>query len=152
MLNRGFLALIGTTLVSTFATTSQSAPAADSQSTTKTASPAHASNQIGFVGLVLNGATIKKVIKDTPASVASLAPGDLVESIDGVSTATMKGDEVSHRIRGPLATKVAVVIKRHGQRFACTLTRSLTADAQDKLEHPSMSSAPTYQGPPGTQQ
>jgi len=149
MLNRMFLAIIGTTLALTFAISSLHAVAADAQSSTKATGAAQASNQIGFVGVRLKGATITKVIKDTPASVASLAPGDLVESIDKLPTATMKGEEASQRIRGPLNTKVSIVIKRNGQRFACVLKRSLTADAQDKLEHPSMFSTPTGQGPPG---
>ena len=65
-------------------------------------------------------------IEDTPGWKAGIQPGDLILSIDGVSTAEITMEEVLDRLRGAVGTDVVVQIRRGKKmEFPVTLKRAL---------------------------
>lgn len=59
------------------------------------------------------GAIVVDPIEGNPAIKAGIRPGDVVVSVDDVSTSGQKLDAVERRIRGPLGSTVRLRIKRH---------------------------------------
>ncbi len=59
------------------------------------------------------GAIVVDPIEGNPAIKAGIRPGDIIVSVDNVSTMGLKLDAVERRIRGPLGTAVKLRIRRH---------------------------------------
>jgi carboxyl-terminal processing protease len=59
------------------------------------------------------GAIVVDPIEGNPAIKAGVRPGDIIVSVDNVSTLGQKLDAVERRIRGPLGSTVDLRIKRH---------------------------------------
>jgi carboxyl-terminal processing protease len=69
--------------------------------------------------------TVVEPIKNSPAIKAGILPGDLVLSIDGVSTEGMTVEQAANKIRGSVGTDVNLRIGREGEKeFDLTLTRA----------------------------
>ncbi len=69
--------------------------------------------------------TVVEPIKNSPAMKAGILPGDIVLSIDGVSTTGMTVEQAANKIRGTLGTDVSLRIGREGQKeIDLTLTRA----------------------------
>jgi len=66
---------------------------------------------------------IMRVFASTPAEEAGLKPGDLIDSIDGVTARKLDLDTVSARIQGKTGTSVRLKIDRAGKLLDYTLTR-----------------------------
>lgn len=65
-------------------------------------------------------------IEDSPGWKAGIQPGDFIISIEGVSTVDIDMQQVLDKLRGPVGTKVEVVIRRgKNLEFPVTLTRAL---------------------------
>lgn len=81
------------------------------------------------VGMKENTPTISSVFKGTPAEKAGLKSGDQIFSVDGVHKAKWEIDDVVGRIRGPLGTKVTVVVFRPdaNKQLSFTMTRERIA-------------------------
>jgi len=65
------------------------------------------------------------VIEDTPAARAGLKPDDVIVLIDGKPVRGLSRAEVSGRLRGAVASALAVTLRRGGQTVVATLRRSL---------------------------
>ncbi len=66
---------------------------------------------------------IVRVFSGTPAEKAGLKPGDLIDSIDGVSARHLDLDTVSTRVKGKAGTSVQLRIDRNGTMHDYTITR-----------------------------
>jgi len=72
----------------------------------------------GGIGAVLrfHGTEHRLVVEDVPPGTASahagLEVGDQVVAIDGAPVADMAGEEVVRRLRGPVASKVRLTLRR----------------------------------------
>lgn len=67
-----------------------------------------------LIGIRGGKVTILTPIEGTPAYRLGLRAGDIIEAVDGQSTADMDLDEVARRLRGPEGTTVRVTIIRPG--------------------------------------
>ncbi|CAA7626727.1 C-terminal processing peptidase [Candidatus Terasakiella magnetica] len=91
----------------------------------------HRSNRNGFGGigvrfdLVGGEARIVDVIEDTPAFRAGLQAGDVILAIEGIPVRQMDRSEISSRLRGAVASDVALTVRRDGNGLQVTLRRSL---------------------------
>lgn len=61
-----------------------------------------------------NALTVVAPLSDTPAEAAGLKPGDIIESVDGVSVSSIGFDEAINRIRGAEGTVVKLAVIRVG--------------------------------------
>lgn len=77
------------------------------------------------IGKQENKITVISPIDDTPAQRAGIRAGDIIISIDGISTKDMSINEASEKLRGPASTKVDLEIQRPGlsETIKLTLTR-----------------------------
>jgi carboxyl-terminal processing protease len=66
---------------------------------------------------------IVRVFSGTPAEKAGLKPGDVIDSIDGVSARHLDLDTVSTRVKGKAGTSVQLRIDRNGVLHDYTITR-----------------------------
>lgn len=66
---------------------------------------------------------IVRVFPGTPAEEAGLLPGDIIDSIDGVSARNLDLDVVSARVKGKAGTSVKLRIERSGAFLDVTVTR-----------------------------
>lgn len=66
---------------------------------------------------------IVRVFSGTPAEKAGLKPGDVIDSIDGVSARHLDLDTVSARVKGKAGTSVQLGIDRGGVLHDYTITR-----------------------------
>jgi carboxyl-terminal processing protease len=66
---------------------------------------------------------IVRVFSGTPAEKAGLKPGDVIDSIDGVSARHLDLDTVSTRVKGKAGTSVLLRIDRNGVLHDYTITR-----------------------------
>jgi len=75
-------------------------------------------------------------ISDAPASGSSFRQGDIINTIDGVSTEHMSLNEVVTRIRGPEGTKVTLAVGGHSQDLVMeeTFTRQLLLKGSPPLQ------------------
>ena len=86
----------------------------------------------GFTGLRIGpNATALEVFQNAPAWQAGVRPGDVIESIDNVSTRSMQLQELSERITGPMGTRVTLVIVRGGKRYTCVVVRGSSKAATE---------------------
>lgn len=58
--------------------------------------------------------TVIAPIEGTPAARAGLRAGDIIESVDGISTDSMDIDETARRLRGPEGSTVKILVSRVG--------------------------------------
>jgi carboxyl-terminal processing protease len=70
--------------------------------------------------------TVVTVFKGTPAEKAGLKAGDAILSVDGKSDPKWVLEDVVSRIRGPLGTKVTIVVRR--EKVATPITFTITRD------------------------
>ncbi len=68
---------------------------------------------------------VKQLVPDSPAAKSGLHPGDILQSVDGQSVASMKVVDVVNRIRGPEGTIVKIEVDRDGRRLTFSITRAL---------------------------
>lgn len=66
------------------------------------------------VALNSNNLTIASVIKGTPAEQAGIKAGDIIEEINGETTANMTVDTAVSKIRGPAGTTVDLLVLHQG--------------------------------------
>lgn len=82
--------------------------------------------------------TIVSPIPDNPAISAGVKPGDIVLAVDGVSSKDEKLDVVEHRIRGPVGTRVLLLLENprtHAKRtVAITRARVHVPSALAKFD------------------
>jgi carboxyl-terminal processing protease len=72
-------------------------------------------------------------VKDSPAELAGIQPGDLLKKIDGKTTALMSLDQASETIQGEVGTNVELELYRQGEGVVkVTITRA-------QIELPSVS-------------
>ncbi len=74
------------------------------------------------VGLQESTPTVVTVFAGSPAQKAGVKSGDGILSVDGVRKAKWDLDDVVSRIRGPIGTKVTLVISREGVAKPLTFT------------------------------
>lgn len=74
--------------------------------------------------------TVVSTFRDSPAQLAGIQAGDIIVSVDGVSTDGQHLDEVVRRIKGPEGTTVTVEI----YRFASTATTQAKEAGQNSTE------------------
>jgi C-terminal processing protease CtpA/Prc len=90
-------------------------------------------NSIVGIGLMLRASDqtiiIQQIVPNSPAAVAGLAQGEIVERIDGTSTTGMDIKRCVNLIRGPVATTVTleVVDPKDNTTHVVTLTRQTIA-------------------------
>jgi carboxyl-terminal processing protease len=74
-----------------------------------------------------SGCRIIKVYDDSPAQKAGLYEGDVITSVNGVSTLNKDAEQVASEIRGEEGTQVRLTIRRPGENAdrEFTLTRAL---------------------------
>ncbi len=78
---------------------------------------------IGVIISVRGGKiTIITPVEGTPAARLGLRAGDVIESVDGVSTEGMDIDEAARRLRGPEGSTVRITISRQGLAAPLELT------------------------------
>lgn len=86
-------------------------------------------NGFGGIGIrfeILDGEPrLIDVIEDTPAARAGLRPDDVILLIDGKPVRGLSRGEVSGRLRGAVASALAVTLRRGDQTVVATLRRSL---------------------------
>jgi len=58
---------------------------------------------------------ITSIMADTPAQAAGLRVGDIITQIDGESTENLNSHNVLDRLRGPMRSRIELVIKRIGE-------------------------------------
>jgi len=77
------------------------------------------------IGKQENKITVISPIDDTPAQRAGIRAGDIIITINGMSTKDMSINEASEKLRGPAGTKVDLEIQRPGlsEPIKLTLTR-----------------------------
>ncbi len=75
------------------------------------------------LGLKDNRIVIVAPLKNSPAEKAGIKSGDLIDKVDGVSTASWTLSQAVNKIRGAKGTKVTLTIGRNGKDFDVTITR-----------------------------
>ncbi len=89
------------------------------------------SGNFGGVGMELGiknkNLVVVSPLKDSPAYNAGVKKGDIVISIDGTSTQGMNIEEAVTLIRGPVGTRVKIMVIREGvdKPFEITITRAI---------------------------
>jgi carboxyl-terminal processing protease len=80
---------------------------------------------------------VQTPLKGNPAAEAGVMAGDIIEKINGTSTAGMTTDDAVNLIRGPNGTKVTLTLlrKSNPQSFNVTITRAVinTPEVEDSL-------------------
>lgn len=78
------------------------------------------------IRVIDEGVRILSVMEDTPAEEAGLRAQDLITSIDGEAAAGLSQREVVRRLRGPIRSKVNLLIARDEQdpKLVITVTRA----------------------------
>ena len=66
--------------------------------------------------------TVITPVEGTPAARLGLRAGDVIETVDGVSTEGMDIDEAARKLRGPEGTKVRITVSRLGLAAPLDLT------------------------------
>lgn len=66
---------------------------------------------------------VMSVIEDLPAEAAGVRAGDIIVSIDGISTENMTLDDASHRVRGEEGTSVTLGIQRGAETLSIPVER-----------------------------
>lgn len=69
--------------------------------------------------------TVVAPLKGTPAERAGIQAGDIILSINGTDSASMRSDEAVNLIRGPRDTKVDLKLSRGGEVIEVSVTRAV---------------------------
>ncbi len=91
----------------------------------------HRASRNGFGGIGIRfdidggDPRIVEVIEDTPAARAGLQVGDVIMLIEGQAIQGLDRADISNRLRGAVASEVAVTLRRAGQPVQVTMRRSL---------------------------
>ncbi len=78
------------------------------------------------ISVVSNNVTVVGVFPDSPAEKAGIMPGDIFETINGVSTAGMTAEDAASKIRGSSGTAVKLTILHQGATTPVELDVNLT--------------------------
>ena len=85
---------------------------------------------VGMVDEMENGfITTTTVFKGTPAALAGIQRGDIIVSVNGVSTAGLDPDQVVAKIQGKNGTKVTLGMYRPAANSAATTTTTTQSDS-----------------------
>ena len=79
--------------------------------------------------------TVITPVEGTPAARLGLRAGDVIETVDGVSTDGMDIDEAARRLRGPEGTKVHITVSRPGLAAPLDLTIDRARVASDSVRY-----------------
>lgn len=71
---------------------------------------------------------VVKTVKEGPAKMAGIEPGDKIIKIDKQSTKDLKLSDVTDLLRGEEGTQVTLIIKRDDKEFEKTITRETMID------------------------
>ncbi len=82
--------------------------------------------------------TVITPVEGTPAARLGLRAGDVIETVDGVSTDGMDIDEAARRLRGPEGTKVRITVSRPGLAAPLDLTIERAKVASDSVRYAMM--------------
>jgi carboxyl-terminal processing protease len=91
----------------------------------------HRASRNGFGGIgikfdMIDGSPkVIEVMDDTPASRAGLRVGDIIDQIEGKPIAGLERSDISNRLRGPVASDVAMTVRRSGGLETVSLRRAL---------------------------
>ncbi len=85
----------------------------------------------------------------SPAALAGIQPGDLLVSVDGVSTDGLKIEEVASKVRGPENTTVTVGIYRPAVSTTTTTERETEDDSIDETTETTLATADSSNLPAG---
>ncbi|MBU1240094.1 PDZ domain-containing protein [Myxococcota bacterium] len=103
----------------------------------------HNSGAFGGLGIVVavcgGKLSVLKVLPGTPASRASLEPGDAITRIDGQPTENLTLSEAVKRLRGEPASAVGVEISRKGWKKPKTFSIMRESIAYDSVVHKTIS-------------
>ncbi len=88
------------------------------------ATSASKGGRVGYVGFGITDHKITKVLANSPAAQAHLEYGDVIVSVDGLSASNLSTDELTKRIRGPIGSRVKLVVSRQGKEYTVGLIRS----------------------------
>lgn len=77
-----------------------------------------------------NAVIVISPIKDTPAHIAGILPGDIITKVDGVSYTGEQLTEASNKIKGEIGTSVKLEVLRDGKIMEFEVTRE-----QIKINH-----------------
>lgn len=69
------------------------------------------------------GITVQTIIPGSPAEEAGLQVGDLIKSVEGISTEGKTLEQVTNQIKGEEGTSVTMVIQRDEETMTKTITR-----------------------------
>jgi len=59
--------------------------------------------------------TVNSVIEGSPAEKAGLKAGDILEEVDGQAIRSLSAEEAAARVRGPVGSKLRIVVSRPGE-------------------------------------
>ena len=91
----------------------------------------HRASRNGFGGIgvkfdiIDDEPSIVEVVEDTPAAKAGMKAGDVILLIDGQAVRGLDRADISNRLRGTVATDVALVLRRGGDPVQMTVRRTL---------------------------
>lgn len=93
--------------------------------------------------------TIVSTFRDSPAELAGIRSGDIIVSVDGVSTSGLTLDEVVRHIKGPENTTVMLGVYRVPSSTTTTIADSGDGDAGEEEESDDSNTADMSQLPEG---
>ncbi len=91
----------------------------------------HRNSRSGFGGIgirfdMIDGeALVSEVVADTPAHAAGLMLDDVITHVDGERVAGLSKDEISRRLRGPVASRLSVTVRRGFKPIEASMARAL---------------------------
>lgn len=86
------------------------------------------------LGLKENRIIIIAPLKNSPAEISGVKPGDFINEVDGTPTKNWTLIQAVSKIRGPKNTKVKLTLERNGKEFEVTITRQQIIVASVELE------------------
>ncbi|CAA7623850.1 Periplasmic protease [Magnetospirillum sp. LM-5] len=91
----------------------------------------HRNSRSGFGGigirfdLVDGEAVVSEVVDETPAQAAGLMLDDVITHVDNERIAGLSKEEISRRLRGPVASRVTVTVRRGFKPIETSMARAL---------------------------
>lgn len=70
-----------------------------------------------------NMAVVERVFANSPAELAGIKSGDIIEAVDGVSIEGLSSDDIKAMVLGEPRTKVVITVSRGGKKLDLTATR-----------------------------
>lgn len=103
--------------------------------------------ETGYTGLKIDDrGNVMEVFSNTPAWRAGIRPGDAIESVDNVPTKSIKTDELTEKIKGPIGSRVTLIILRRGKRYTCVVVRGVSEKATEANSASSQRRGGVYTG------